>query len=151
MRREAWSYRADPAVPAFPDDRPIIVFDGECVFCSAWARLVLRFDRRGVFRLLPAQTPLGAALYRHYGLDPTHYETNILIENGLARFKSDGSMRMAALLGFPWSLASVFRLLPRPVADWLYDLVAKNRYRIFGRSDVCYVPSGRYADRVLGG
>lgn len=151
MRREAWSYRADPAVPAFPDDRPIIVFDGECVFCSAWARLVLRVDKQGVFRLLPAQTPLGAALYRHYGLDPTHYETNILIENGRARFKSDGSIRMAGLLGFPWALALVFRLLPRPIADGLYDLVAKNRYRIFGRSDLCYVPSGQYADRVLGG
>jgi predicted DCC family thiol-disulfide oxidoreductase YuxK len=151
MRREAWSYRADPAVPTFPDDKPIIVFDGECVFCSAWARLVLRVDRRGVFRLLPAQAPLGVALYAHYGLDPTHYETNVLIENGLARFKSDGSIRMAQLLGFPWSLTLMFRLLPKSVADGLYDLVAKNRYRIFGRNDVCYVPTGQYADRVLGG
>lgn len=151
MRREAGSYRADPAVPAFPDDKPIIVFDGQCVFCSAWARLVLRYDRKGVFRLLPAQTALGTALYRHYGLDPVDYETNILIENGLARFKADGSIRMAQLLGFPWSLARVFRLLPGAVADRLYDLVAKSRYRIFGQSEVCYVPTGPYADRVLGG
>lgn len=145
-----FSYRGDPAVPAFPDDRPVIVFDGQCVFCSAWARLVLRFDRRGVFRLLPAQTPLGDALYRHYGLDPDHYETNILIENGVARFKADGSMRMASLLGFPFVLANVFRILPRAVADALYDLVATNRYRLFGRSEVCYIPDARHADRVLG-
>jgi predicted DCC family thiol-disulfide oxidoreductase YuxK len=150
-RKSPYSYRDDPAVPAFPDDRPIIVFDGECVFCSGWARVVLRFDRKGVFRLLPAQTPLGAALYAHYGLDPANYETNILIENGVARFKADGSMRMASLLGFPFALANIFRILPGPAADGLYDLVAKNRYRLFGRSDVCYVPDPRYADRVLAG
>lgn len=150
-RREAWSYRADPQVPPFPDDKPIIVFDGHCVFCSAWARLVMRHDRKGVFRLLPAQPPLGEALYRHYGLDPANYETNMLIDGGVARFKADGSMRMAALLGFPWAQASVFRVLPRPIADALYDLVARSRYRIFGRSDVCYLPEPKYADRVLAG
>lgn len=150
-RKSPYSYRDDPAVPAFPDDKPIIVFDGECVFCTGWARLVLKVDRRGVFRLLPAQTPLGEALYRHYGLDPANYETNILIENGVARFKSDGSMRMARLLGFPWALANVFRALPGPVIDALYDLVAKNRYRLFGRSDVCYVPEPGHLDRVLAG
>lgn len=146
-----YSYRGDPAVPDFPDDRPIIIFDGHCVFCSAWARIVLRFDRRGVFRLLPAQTALGTALYRHYGLDPDDYETNILIEGGIARFKADGSIRMAQLLGWPWKAALVFRLLPLPAADWLYGIVARNRLRIFGRSDVCYIPDQRFADRVLGG
>lgn len=145
-----YSYRGDPAVPGFSDERPIIVFDGHCVFCSAWARIVLRYDRKGVFRLLPAQTPLGTALYRHYGLDPDNYQTNILIENGRARFKADGSMRMAQLLGWPWKAALVFRALPLPVADWLYGIVARNRLRIFGRSDVCYLPEARYADRVLG-
>lgn len=149
--RPPYSYRDDPAVPAFADERPIIIFDGHCVFCSYWARLVLRVDRRGVFRLLPAQTALGAALYSHYGLDPADYETNILIENGVARFRADGSMRMAWLLGWPWRLAAVLRLLPAPVANALYDLVAKNRFRIFGRSDVCYLPDPKQADRVLGG
>lgn len=149
--RQPFSYRDDPSLPAFPDDRPIIIFDGHCVFCSYWARLVLKHDRRGVFRLLPAQTALGAALYGHYGLDPADYETNILIEKGSARFKADGSMRMAWLLGWPWRLATVFRVLPAPLTNVLYDLVAKNRFRIFGRSDVCYIPEPGQADRVLGG
>ena len=149
-QRGAYSYRDDPAVPAFPDDRPIIVFDGHCVFCSGWARAVLKYDRRGVFRLLPAQTPLGEALYRHYGLDPADYESNILIENGVARFKADGSIRMAQLLGGLWKSALVFRLLPRSVADALYGLVARNRLKLFGRSDVCFIPDARYADRTLG-
>ena len=148
--REAHSYRRDPAVPPFPDDRPIIVFDGHCVFCSRGMRAILALDKSGRFRLLPAQTPLGEALYRHYGLSPDDYESNILIEDGVARFKADGTIRMAERLGWPWKLAVVGRLLPRGWADALYELVARNRMRIFGRSKVCYRPNPAYADRVLG-
>ena len=65
-----YSYRDDPAVPTFPDDQPIVVFDGYCALCSGWAQFILRHDERRIFRLLPAETPLGRALYLHYGLDP---------------------------------------------------------------------------------
>jgi predicted DCC family thiol-disulfide oxidoreductase YuxK len=77
VTREPYSYRSDPAVPKFPDHRPIIIFDGYCALCTGWARFVLRHDRRGVYRLLQAQSPLGRALYVHYALDPEDYETNI--------------------------------------------------------------------------
>ncbi len=144
-----YSYRADPAVPPFADDKPIIIFDGHCVFCSVWARFVLRVDRKGRYRLLPAQTTLGHALYAHYGLDTANYETNILLKDGVAYFKADGSIRMAQGLGFPWSMATVFRLLPVRARNALYDLVARNRLRIFGRSDMCYAPKPEYRDRFL--
>src|ERR1700722_14856084 len=94
MPREAYSYRSDPAVPAFPDDRPIIIFDGKCVFCSVFARFILRHDRTRRFRLLAAQTPIGAALYQHYGPPTADYETNILLANGRAWFKSEASIRI---------------------------------------------------------
>jgi len=148
--REAYSYRRDPDVPSFPDDRPVIVFDGHCVFCSTGMRAILKLDRKGLFRLLPAQTPLGEALYRHHGLNPTDYESNILIEDGVARFKADGTIRMAERLGWPWKAAGLGRLLPRRWADRLYELVARNRMRIFGRSQVCWIPEPGQADRVLG-
>ena len=143
------SYRDDPAVPSFPDDKPIIIFDGHCVLCSAWARFVLKHDRRRLYRLLPAQTPLGTALYRHYGLDPLDYETNILLADGVAWFKSEGSIRMFTGLGFPWSLAVILRILPRGWRDALYSVVAKNRLNWFGRREVCMlgVPGGE--DRFL--
>ncbi len=136
--REAYSYRRDPAVPRFPDDRPIIIFDGHCALCSGWARFVLRHDRSGIYRLLPAQTPLGRALYVHYGLDPEDYETNILLADGVAWFKSEGSIRMAEGLGPPWSLARWCRVLPLRVRDRLYQSVARNRLRLFGRRAACY-------------
>lgn len=147
--RPAYSYRSDPAVPAFADDQPIIVFDGECIFCSGWVNFVLRHDKQGRYRFLTAQSPLGEALYRHYGLDGRNYETNMLIENGLAFLKSEGSLRMATGLGFPFSLVSVLRLIPRPLRDPLYELVARNRYRIGGRRNACFVPAPEHRGRFI--
>jgi predicted DCC family thiol-disulfide oxidoreductase YuxK len=144
-----YHYRDDPAVPAFPDDRPIIVFDGHCVMCSGWVRFILRQDRRQVFRFLPAQTPLGRALYRHLGLNDEEFETNILLENGVAYLKAEGSIRMATRLGMPWSAASVLRVLPRRWQDAMYEWVARNRFRLFGRRDMCYRPEPGQAERFL--
>jgi predicted DCC family thiol-disulfide oxidoreductase YuxK len=146
---EPYGYRRDPTVPDFPDDRPIIVFDGYCAMCSGFARFVLHHDRRAIFRLVPAQSALGRALYLHYGLDPVDYETNILLEDGVAWFKAEGSIRMAEQLGFPWRLAAALRILPRAWRESLYDVVARNRLRIFGRRQVCYVSDPQYADRFL--
>ncbi|MDM9623633.1 thiol-disulfide oxidoreductase DCC family protein [Rhizobium sp. S96] len=145
-----YSYREDAAVPAFADDNPLIVFDGECVFCSAWVQFALKHDKAGRYRFLAAQSPLGAALYRHYGLDDRDYETNILIENGQAFFKSDGSIRMIAGLGSPWSAVRIFRLLPRKLRDSLYEFVARNRLRIAGRRASCFVPTLEQRNRFLG-
>jgi predicted DCC family thiol-disulfide oxidoreductase YuxK len=149
-QRKAFSYRDDPSVPDFPDDRPIIIFDGHCVLCSGFARFVIRHDRRGVFRLMAAQTPLGQAIYRHLNLDPVSFETNVLLENGRAWFKSDGTIRMFAHLGFPWSMSRVLRLVPRTLLDRLYDLVARNRLRWFGSQSACFLADPAHRDRFLG-
>jgi predicted DCC family thiol-disulfide oxidoreductase YuxK len=147
--RAPFSYRNDPGVPAFPDDRPIIIFDGHCVLCSRFARFVLRHDRRGLFRLTAAQTPLGQALFRHLGLDPVNFETNVLLEQGRAHVKSDGSIRIFVHLGFPWSLAFLAWLFPRPLRDRLYDFIAKNRLRWFGSQSVCFLADPAHRDRFL--
>jgi predicted DCC family thiol-disulfide oxidoreductase YuxK len=148
--REPYSYREDPDVPDFPDADPIIVFDGHCAFCSGWAGFVLRYDRKRRFRLLRAQSALGAALYRHYGLDPVDYQTNLLIAEGRVWLESEGTIRMTEGLGLPWSLAAVFRVLPRGLRDRLYSFVARNRFRIAGLREVCYAPPPGYQDRFIG-
>jgi predicted DCC family thiol-disulfide oxidoreductase YuxK len=147
--RPPYSYRHDAAVPDFPDDKPIIIFDGCCALCSGWAAFVLRHDPAGKYRLLSAQSALGRALYVHYGLDPENYETNILLADGVAWFKSEGSIRMAEGLGFPWRLAAVFRVLPMAWRDRLYETVARNRLRWFGKRATCYLPDPKYAGRFL--
>jgi predicted DCC family thiol-disulfide oxidoreductase YuxK len=148
--REAFSYRTDAAVPKFRDDHPIIIFDGKCVLCSGWAGFVLRHDRKRRFRLLAAQSPLGTALYAHYGLDPISYETNILLDHGRAWFKSEGTIRMFEHLGFPWRLVAVARLVPQALRDRLYNVVARNRLRWFGSRATCFLPDPADADRFLG-
>jgi predicted DCC family thiol-disulfide oxidoreductase YuxK len=144
-----YSYRDDPAVPAFPDDRPVIIFDGECVLCSGSAQFVLRHDKRRIYRFLAAQTPLGRALYGHYGLDTQDYETMIVIADGIATFKSEAVVRIAEGLGLPWSLAAVLRVIPRPWRDSLYGVLARHRLRILGRRESCYLPAPADADRFL--
>lgn len=149
MSRTAYSYRDDSAVPDFPDDRPIIVFDGHCVLCSRWAQFVIRHDPNKTFRLLAAQSSLGHALYKHYDLDPVDYETNILIVDGFAWFKSEGSIRMFEGLGAPWSFARVLRILPISLRDRLYGIVARNRLRWFGSRETCFMPTPDIKERFL--
>jgi predicted DCC family thiol-disulfide oxidoreductase YuxK len=149
IKHEPYSWRQDPAVPAFPDDRPVIVFDGHCVLCSRWARFIVRHDTAKQFRLLPAQSPTGRALYVHYGLDPEDYETNILLADGVAWLKSESVIRTALRLGFPWSLVAALLVLPFGWRERLYGLLARNRLRLFGRSDSCMLPVPGQEDRFL--
>ncbi len=146
---EAYSYRRDTSVPAFADDKPVIVFDGMCVMCSRFAQIVMRRDVGKRFRLLAAQSALGAALYRHYGLDTRDYETNVLIAEGQAYFKSEASIRILEQLGLPWSFARFGRALPLGVRDWIYGIVARNRLAWFGVRDRCFIPAPEERDRFL--
>jgi hypothetical protein len=84
-----YSYRSDPTVPSFADDKALVVFDGVCVLCSGFVRFILKRDRSHAFRLTTAQSPLGQALFRHYGLDTETFETNLVLADGLACAKLD--------------------------------------------------------------
>ncbi len=143
------SYRADPQVPPFPDDKPLIVFDGDCVLCSGSARFVMRHDPARRFRLAAAQSALGRSLYRHYGLDPVDYDTILLIADGRLRVRSEAALGIARGLGPPWSLAALLAGVPRPLRDAVYDIVARHRFRLFGRRATCFRPASTEADRFL--
>lgn len=146
MTPAPYSYRSDPAVPPFADDAPILVFDGHCALCSATVQFALRHDRSRRIRFIIAQSPLGEALYRHFGLKSRDYETNILIEGGRALTMSESSIRLMEIVGWPWSLAGALRLLPRALRDLGYEAIARNRIRWFGAREACYLPDA--ADRA---
>jgi predicted DCC family thiol-disulfide oxidoreductase YuxK len=145
----AHSYRDDPAVPSFPDDRPLIIFDGVCALCSGFVRFVLRHDSSGRFRFASAQSALGTALYRHYGLHPENWESNLLIAEGRLYLRSEAAIEITSRFGGAWGAISFFRMVPRSWRDRFYDLIARNRYRWFGQHDYCAVPDPALADRFL--
>ena len=94
-RFASYSYRADRDVPPFPDDKPVIVYDGVCVLCSAAMRRIVRGDVDGRYRYIAGQSALGRALFLHYRLDPDDFETVLLIEDG----RPYGKLDMADLVG----------------------------------------------------
>ena len=144
-----YSYRSDPQVPPFPDDKGLIVFDGVCIFCTGFAKWALKRDTRFAFRLATAQSPLGQALFRHYGLDAETYETNLVLVDGRPHAKLDTVMVVGRRIGGIWKALTLLRMLPRSMADWLYDRVAQNRYALFGRTDSCMIPPPEWRSRFI--
>ncbi|TGQ74542.1 DUF393 domain-containing protein [Mesorhizobium sp. M00.F.Ca.ET.186.01.1.1] len=134
----------------FDANHPLIVFDGVCVFCSGFVHMVLRLDRKARFRFATAQSPLGESLFRKYGLATDSYETNLALVGGLPYIRLDSFVAVMSELGWPWRAATLLLVLPRPLRDWLYDRVAKNRYALFGRKDACEIPSPELRERFLG-
>lgn len=130
-------------------DSPIIVFDAVCILCTANARFVLRHDRGGHFRLASMQGEVGTALYRRFGIDPANPETMIVVEGDRVLRDSDAVLAIYAGLGWPWRLASAARIIPRWLRDPAYRWIARNRYRLFGRRETCWVPDAAMKDRML--
>ncbi|RWA64723.1 DCC1-like thiol-disulfide oxidoreductase family protein [Mesorhizobium sp.] len=145
----------EPKRPLLPGrasdaDRPLIVFDGVCVFCSGFVQMIVKLDRDKRFRFATAQSPFGEALFRKYGLPTDNYETNLAVIDGDAFTKLDSFVAVMAALGWPWRAARLLLVLPRPLRDWLYDRVARNRYALFGRKDSCEIPSAELRQRLIG-
>ena len=134
----------------FDASQPLIVFDGVCVLCSGFVRTVVRLDRKNRFRFATAQSPLGEALFHKHGLRTDSYETNLVLINGAPFIRLDSFVAVMAELGWPWRAAKALLLLPRPLRDWLYERIAKNRYAIFGRKDSCEIPSPAMRSRMIG-
>jgi predicted DCC family thiol-disulfide oxidoreductase YuxK len=130
-------------------DRPIIVFDALCLLCSANAQFVLKHDRGGRFRLASVQSEAGAALCRGFGIDPERPDSLMLVEGDHALRDSDAILAIWRGLGWPWRLGALGHLVPRSLRDPLYRWVARNRYRLFGRRETCWLPERRFRDRLL--
>jgi predicted DCC family thiol-disulfide oxidoreductase YuxK len=128
----------------------VIVFDGVCVLCSRWTRFVLRFDRAHHFRLAAMQTEAGRRILSAHGLDPDDPSTFIVIDEASAYTESTALIHVLRRIGGAWRLvAAVLHLCPRPLRDAAYRTIARNRYRWFGRKDLCVVPVPEQRDRFL--
>lgn len=129
----------------------LIVFDGECVLCSGFFRFMLRHEQAGRFSFATAQSPLGQRLYRELGLPADDFETNLVIVDGRPYQRLDAFAAAMRALPWPWRVLSVCRFLPWRLKDALYFSVARNRYRLFGRRDVCMIPGPEVRARFASG
>ena len=128
---------------------PVIVFDAMCVLCSANAQFVLRHDRIGRFRLASMQDETGAELYRRFGIDPANPDSMIVVDGAKVLRDSDAVLGIYAGLGWPWKAFSLLRLVPKVLRDPAYRWLARNRYRIFGKRETCWLLTPEQADRML--
>jgi predicted DCC family thiol-disulfide oxidoreductase YuxK len=127
----------------------VVIFDGECVFCNRWVDLLLRFDRRDIFRFAARQTESGALLTRQAGLPEGGIGSIVLLEQGKVLLRSAAVLRMLALLGFPFSVAGIFRLIPVTPRDFIYEWFARHRLKWFGRRSTCRLPTGAERRRFI--
>jgi len=129
---------------------PIVIFDGLCNFCSSSVQFILKRDQQGVFRFAPLQSPIGSFLMQQHGLDPADAQSILLMKDGSTYAKSDAVLEIATELAPPWRFLRPFAILPTAWRDALYDVIARNRYRWFGKRNVCYVPTADERSRFLG-
>jgi predicted DCC family thiol-disulfide oxidoreductase YuxK len=131
----------------WPDD-DIILYDGVCVFCSRWIRFVAAHDVKGRFRFTAIQSDYGRRLAQTFGINPEDPDTNAVVHGGVAYFKSDAALTVLSNLP-GWRWVRILLALPRKLRDPFYNLVAQNRYRIFGKYEVCFLGDASFRNRVL--
>ena len=136
----------EPGTPA----HPVILFDGVCNLCNAWVQFVIRRDPSGRFRFAPLDSPaarqmLAAAEQPREPLP----DSVILVEDGRLNTRSGAILRILRGLRFPWPLAYAFIIIPRPVRDRVYSIIARHRYRWFGKRDSCMMPTPELQQRFL--
>lgn len=134
---------------ALEHQQPIVLFDGVCNLCSSIVQFIIRHDTAGKFRFASLQSDIGQRLTVMYQL-PANPDTFVLITENRAYTKSTGALRLAKELGGMWSLFYLLIIVPKPIRDYLYAFIAKNRYKWFGKKDSCLLPARELKDRFLG-
>ena len=147
VSKSRFSYRGDPAVPTFDDGRALFVFDGVCVLCSGGARWIMQHGGEAPLNFAPAQETLGRTLYAHYGIEMD--ESYLLIADGRAYTASRGYLEVCRILGGRWRTLRVAAIIPESLRDWLYAVIARNRYRWFGKTDYCALLTPEQRSRLL--
>ncbi|WP_352311053.1 DCC1-like thiol-disulfide oxidoreductase family protein [Psychrobacter sp. W2-37-MNA-CIBAN-0211] len=118
----------------------VILFDGVCKLCNVWSNFILKYDSKQFFKLCSVQSEEGQEILLYFGLPTDSYETMLYVGGNHSFQKSDAFFQVMAKLGYPWKGVCIFKIIPTPVRDWIYDRIALNRYRLFGKYDYCALP-----------
>ncbi len=130
-------------------ENPVLIFDGVCELCSSSVNFILRWEKGHEIKFTANQNPPGRALLIEYGVNADDVSTIYFVENGKIYKESAAVMRIAKRLRFPWYLGYGFVIVPRFIRDFFYKLIARNRYRMFGKKDTCRIPTPEEMARFL--
>lgn len=133
-----------------PKHKQLILFDGVCNLCNSSVNYVIKHDKNDVFLFAPLQGETGIKIIEKFGLDTTQTDSIILYseEKGI-KIKSSAALAVASKLGFPRHLAVVFFIIPTFIRNWVYDYVARNRYKWYGKKDACMIPTPELKAKFL--
>jgi predicted DCC family thiol-disulfide oxidoreductase YuxK len=131
------------------NEPPILLFDGVCNLCSRAVQFVIRHDPAGRFRFAALQSPAGQRLLVEHGLPADTLDTFVLIEGARCFTRSDAAIELARRLDGAWRWLRLAAVVPRPIRDWAYGVLVRNRYRWFGRRESCMVPTPELSQRFL--
>ena len=132
-----------------PDDKPIILFDGVCNFCNAMVNFIIREDKKNVFRFATLQSESGKSLLARHQIDWKANDSFVLIEKDKAYQKSKASLRVYHKLSWYWKWTQVFWIVPKFLRDAVYNFIARNRYKWFGKKEECMIPTPAVKERFL--
>lgn len=143
-----------PADPLAPVGEHLILYDGVCGLCNRLNQFVLPRDPEGVFLFASLQSAVGRSILQGFGRNPDDLNTFFVVKNHRSASpalmsKSGAALFVAKTLGAPWRWLGIFAVFPSTLLDWGYDLIARNRYRLFGRSATCWLPRPEYKNRFL--
>jgi len=130
-------------------NNPIILFDGVCNFCNSAINFVLKQDKKGIFRFAPLQSEAGQKLLQEHNLSTKEFDSFVLIDNGKVYKKSAASLRVMNRLPWYWKEAQILRIIPTVFRDAIYDFIASNRYKWFGKKDQCMIPTREMRSKFL--
>lgn len=130
------------------DAHPIVLYDGVCNFCNGAVNFIIDRDPHAYFRFASLQSDIGQRLCAEHGI-ATDVSTIALIEDGRGFVRTNAALRIARHLSGAWPALCALVVIPRPLRDWAYSWFAARRYRWFGKSDTCRVPSPEVRARFL--
>lgn len=134
----------------FPKGKKIILFDGLCNLCDSLVQFVIRHDQQDQFRFVALQSELGQKIISHIGISQKNIDSVVLYIPGKAYYtKSNAAIQIAKNLGGFFHLGTMFRILPTPLRNWVYDYVAAKRYHWYGKKEVCMIPTTELSSKFL--
>ncbi|TDE05551.1 thiol-disulfide oxidoreductase DCC family protein [Flavobacterium hiemivividum] len=136
------SKEISPSLLKIPKEKKIILFDGVCNLCNSAVQLIIKHDKKDLFRFVALQSDLGVEICKHIGVDQQNTDSIILYEPGIAYYyKSEAALEIASKLGSFYSLLALFKFLPNSFSDIIYDWIARNRYKWYGKKESCMIPT----------